>query len=450
MTATTTRPKRSRPKAVARSRRLHILVATGSYAPDSTGTAPYNTDLCEYLVSRGHRISVVTGLPHYPAWRVPPPYQGKLWLREQRNGVDILRAHIYVPGKRTPFRRILYDTSIGLAAAVRGLLLRDVDLVLAVSPPLQAALAGCLLARLKRAPLLLQLQDILPDLAIALNMLRQPLVIHLAHTLERFVYRRADAILVIAEGFRANLLSKGVADGKLRVLPNWVEASWLRPQAEQNGFRHSQCLADNEFLVFHAGNMGAKQRLTNVMEAAARLRSESGITFYFVGDGDARVALQEYARSRALTNVRFLPLQPRETLPAVLAAADILVLNQSARVVDMVIPTKLLSYMAAARPVVAAVASASETARLIEQAGCGIVVPPEDPDALAAAICRLRADRVLAAQFGERGRRFAEHHFARERILESWENLLLAAVEKHRRRAGLEKPEEHAPPEAES
>lgn len=418
-------------------RRLHILVVTGSYAPDPTGMAPLNTELCEYLASRGHRVSVATCFPHYPEWRVPEAYRGKLWQRETLRGVTLYRGYSFIPAKRTTLRRILYDTSIGLCAALRGLPVRRPDLVLAVSPPLQAALAGAFLARAKRAPFLLQIKDLVPDLAIALGMLRNPAAIKLARALENYVYRRADAVLAICEGFAANLRSKGVSPAKICVVPDWVDTAVIRPEAARNGFRRDHGLGEADFLALHIGNMGAKQKLDTVLDAAARIQEEPGILFCFVGDGAEKARLQQSAQARALANVRFLPLQPRENLPAILSSADVLLLHQSANVADMVIPSKLLTYMAAGRPIVAAAARGSEAAQCVERAGCGLVVQPEDPAALAQAICRLRSDRELGSRLGRQGRRFAEQHFARDQILERLESSFVLAAEHKRKKAEI-------------
>lgn len=411
-------------------RRLHILVVTGSYAPEPTGIAPLNTELCEYLVSRGHQVSVVTGVPHYPEWKIPGAYRGKLWQRETQNGVVIYRGYIFLPAKRTTVRRILYDTSIGVSAGLRGLLIRRVDLVLAVSPPLQAGLAGSFLSRLKGTPLLLHIKDLVPDLAIALGMLRNRWAIKLARSLENYVYRQADRILVLGEGFRANLLAKGVPEPKLCIVPDWVDVRFIHPGIPPDGFRKTLLLGGADFMVLHIGNLGAKQKLDNVIRAADQLRAEQNIRFFFVGDGTDKQRLQEYARKKALLNVRFLPLQPREKLPELLSSANVLLLNQSASVMDMVIPSKLLTYMAAGRAVVAAVAAQSEAAECILRAGCGVVVPPEDPAALAQAIRALYSDRDVAARLGQRGRIFAEQHFAREPVLDCLESHLFSLSEK--------------------
>lgn len=413
---------------VRSERRLHILLVTSAYAPERAGTAPLNTELCEYLAARGHRVSVVTSFPHYPEWRVFPAYRGKLWQRETLNGVSIFRSYAYIPSRRTTMRRILYDTSVGLFGGLRGLAIGQVDLVLAVSPPLQAGLAGCFLAWLKGAPLLLDLHDLVPDLAIAVGMLRNPLAIKMARLLEKFIYGRSDRILVISEGFIPNLTGKSVAESKISFLPLWVDSELISPGNRNGPFRKTHNIGEAQTVVLYTGNMGAKQNLENVLEAADRLRTYQDVLFLFVGDGSEKKRLQEYAHSKALSNVRFLPLlppQPRELLPEMLAAADVLVLNQSANIVDMVIPSKMFTYMAAGRPFVAAVNQSSQAAACIRKAGSGIAVGAENPAALAEAILQLKEDRELAERLGRQGRLFVEEHSARDRIFNKYEDTFL-------------------------
>jgi len=409
--------------STSRSPRLHLLMVTGSYAPDHTGMAPLNTELCEYLVAQGHHVSVATVFPHYPEWKLPAEFRHALWRREIRNGVHLYRGFVYVPSKRTAFHRILYDTSIGLSTTLRSLPVRAVDLVLAVSPPLQAGLAGCVLSWLKAAPLVLQVQDLVPDLAIALGMLRNPWAIRLARILEAFVYRRSDIVLVICEGFAANLRSRAVPDSKIRQIPHWVDMLSIRPELPLDDSRRAYQIDDSAFLVLHTGNLGAKQKLENVLEAACCLRDLPDVRFCLVGEGTEKARLEQHARHLGLSNVGFLPLLPRESIPSLLATANVLLLNQAARVVDMVIPSKLLTYLAAGRPVIAAVPSASEAARCLEQAGAGLVVAPENPTLLAAAIRRLYENRPQAIQMGRAARHFAELNFDSDRILPRFEAL---------------------------
>jgi colanic acid biosynthesis glycosyl transferase WcaI len=414
--------------SVPSARRLHVLLVTSAYAPERTGTAPLNTELCEYLATRGHRISVVTSFPHYPKWKVYPDYRGKLWQRETLNGVSVFRSYAYIPSRRTTMRRILYDTTVGLFGGLRGLAIGQVDLVLAVSPPLQAGLAGCFLAWFKGAPLLLDLHDLLPDLAIAVNMLRNPLGIKMARLLEKFIYDRSDRILVISEGFVPNLTGKGVAKSKISFLPLWVDSELISPCVRNGPFRKMHNIGEEQTVVLYTGNMGAKQNLENVLEAADRFRTCQDVLFLFVGDGSEKRRLQEYANHQALSNVRFLPLlppQPRELLPEMLAAADVLVLNQSGQIMDTVIPSKLFTYMASGRPIIAAVHKSSQAAACIREAGSGIAVEADNPAALAEAIFQLKENSELGERLGRQGRFYVEKHSARDLIFNKYEDAFL-------------------------
>jgi colanic acid biosynthesis glycosyl transferase WcaI len=403
---------------------VHLALFAVNYAPEQTGIAPFNTGLAEHLSALGHRVSVVTTFPHYPAWRIADGYRGRLAARERMNGVELHRLWSYVPRRKSTLRRIAYDSSLAPLALARGLALARPNLVLAVSPPLQLAAAAALVARARRARFVLQVKDLVPDIAIALGLLRNRAALAAARRLERFVYRRADVILTICEGFAENLRAKGVPGEKLAVLPDWTDTDAILPGERANGFRRSRGIPDETFLLLHIGNMGAKQKLESALEAAAGF--PAGALLLLVGDGAERAALEARARAMRLANVRFLPLVPAEKLPELLAAADALLLSQARAVVDMVIPSKLLTYMAAGRAVIATVADGSEAARAIRKASCGAIVPPEDPAALAAAVHSLRADVPAATRMGAAGRRFAEEHFARARVLTGYADFFAA------------------------
>jgi colanic acid biosynthesis glycosyl transferase WcaI len=410
-------------------RKVHVLVVTSAYWPERTGTAPLNNELCAYLASRGHRVSVATGFPHYPAWKVYPEYRGKIWQRESHDGVDIYRGLIYVPPQRSTWRRILYDTTVGMTGLVRSLPIGDVDIVLAVSPPLQGGLAGCMLAALKRVPLILDIHDLVPDLAVAVGMMKEGWAVKAARVLEKFVYRHSDGIVVISEEFSTNLFAKGVPPPKVTYLPLWVDSQSITPQDRNGPFRQANGIDTSKTVALYTGNHGAKQALENILEAAARLKSHEDLLFLFVGDGFEKKRLQEIAQQRYLNNVRFLPLvppSPEELLPQMLASSDMLLLNQSAGVVDTVIPSKLFTYMASGRPIIAAVSASSQAANCVRRAGSGIAVPAEQPAALAEAILKLKQDRQLAEMLGSQGRNFVVENCDRNQILRRYEDIFLA------------------------
>lgn len=417
---------------------MNILLVAMNYAPEKTGIAPFNTGLAEHLVAEGHPVTVLTTFPHYPEWRVAPEYRGRWLVREQRHGVHVIRCRGYVPARRSTLRRVAYDSALAVPAVLVGLRLSKPDVVLAVSPPLQLAAVAWLLAWRHRARFVLQVKDLVPDVAIALGMLRNKLAIRAGRALERFVYGHADYILTICQGFVENLRAKGVPGEKLLVLPDWTDCDAIRPLPRVNSFRRDLAIPEDAFVILHSGNMGAKQRLENLLDAAERL-PDRGFVFLLAGDGTERPRLERLAGERRLANVRFLPLQPADRLPEMLAAADVLLLNQDPAIIDMVIPSKLLTYLAAGRPVVAAIHEASEAARLIRAAGCGAVVPPADPDALAGALLQLARAPDICRQFGVAGRRHAMEYFERGRVLARYSEFF-AALPGRRPAAAMQEP----------
>lgn len=397
---------------------MHIVVVGINYTPEKIGIGRNTTELCEYLVSQGHAVSVITTFPHYPEWKTFKSYRGKLFMFEKIKEVSVYRVYSAVP--RRPFsaiQRILHDITFALNIFLYGLTIRRIDVILTISPPLEAGLTSCALARLKRAKFALQIKDIVPDLAIKLGMLKNPLVIKLATHFERFIYRRAQAILVLCEGFANNLKSKGVAEEKISLITDWVDTTHIRPLARNNYFRRNHKI-DGKFLALYAGTMGFKQKLENVIDAAKCLSDVENILFLLVGSGPRKEYLEK--RASGLRNIRFMPLQPQEAVPYMFASADVLLLNQSADVLDMVIPYKLLNYMAAARPIIASAHAASEAAEYVCRAKCGFTVPPEKPQALADAVRRIYADRKTVSNFGENGRIFIESHFSQEKVLKRY------------------------------
>lgn len=407
---------------------MKLFVIGMNYAPEQTGIAPFTTELCEHLARHGHTVTVATTFPHYPEWKTDARYATKYAHTETRNGVTLKRKLVFLPKRASALQRILYDTSLGLGAMISGLRGGGYDLILGVAPPIQVGVTARLLARRYKIPYVLWLQDLALEAATSVGMMRESALLRLARRLERWTYAGASRILVIAQSFVTNLSRKGVADSKLRYLPNWVDAEFIGGVENGNGFRRSVGLSDDAFIVMHAGNMGAKQQLQNVLDAARELTPQSGIAFVLAGEGSEKPGLMERAQRSDLRNVYFLPLVPRQELPHLMATADLLVLNQHPEMVEGVIPSKLLTYMAAGRPVVVAAHPDSEAARQVRAAGCGILVEPNQPVALARAVMQLAHDPAARVRFGQQGQSFVVKHFSREHLLRAYESELLSVI----------------------
>ncbi len=401
---------------------MNILILGLNYLPELTSIGPYTAGLAEYLNDRGHKVRVITGFPTAPQWKVWDGYRGRRFMHEVLNGVKIFRTYLYVPKHpRKASRRILFDCSFALSA-LAGILSRPrPDLVLVISPPLQLAVTGRLMASIGRARVFLHIQDLVPDAAVAVGALNQgSAVLKLGRRLEQWAYKGSAGISVICEGMRRNLVAKGVPEDKVMVLPNYVDMDLVRPIPENNQFRGRFGIDPRAFLVIYTGSVAGKQGLQTFLEAAAAFENGANITCCIFGDGAYLPELKQLAERLALKRFQFFPIQSRETLAPMMSAADVLIITQRKEVTDMVFPGKLLYYMSAGTAVLAAVNADSETGRFISEHKVGLVVPPETPQALAEAIRWLSSHPNETAEFGRNGRRMVETQFDRSIVLRNF------------------------------
>ncbi|MBC8205220.1 MAG: glycosyltransferase family 4 protein, partial [FCB group bacterium] len=398
-----------------------------------TGPGGYTSDLAEYLVQQGEEVTVLTSFPHYPLWRLYPGFKQGFFPKSVLNGVKIIRCPIYIPQSPGAFKRILYDLSFTLSSAFAGLFTGKYDIIYCISPPLTIGLTANFLSLLKKCPFIFHIMDLVPDTPIALGMLNNQAVINMLYSLERYVYKNADGIVAISPGYLRNLADKHVPLEKAALLPNWIDIDVITPGERVNNFRQRNKLDGHEFLVTYAGNMGNKQGLETLLQAAELIQNgnKNNVKFLMVGEGARKKFLLDYARRRNLKNVIFLPLQPAEDFPGLLSASDALVITQRSSVVDICLPGKLMTNCASGRPILAAVNRESETARFINEAGCGIIVEPEKPVALLEGILKLKDSPDLARSLGAKGRKYVENFYSRDKVLNSFHHFIKKIAEIH-------------------
>ncbi len=400
---------------------MNLVVLTPHFAPDVAPTGAVVTRIVEELALRGHRIEVLTSLPWYREHRVEPGFEGQLVRREDVAWGRITRIHpLSTSDKQNIARRAIAFSGFSTIAAGAGLVGGPFDAVLAVSPPLTLALAGWVIARRRAAPLVFNVQDVFPDVAIELGALRGERTIAAARKLERFCYEHSDAITVLSDDLRANIAAKTSDPGKVHVIPNFVDTKRIVPSHKENDYRREFGL-QGRFVVMYAGNVGLSQPLEIVLDAAAQFRDDDRVVFVINGHGARRAELQRQAQH--LANVRFVDMQPIERLPQVLAAADVHVVLLRQGLARASVPSKTYSALAAGRPLIAGVDAGSEVARIVERNGCGIGIPPEDPDAFAAAVARLLDDPITAEAMGAAGRSFVEGWASPEAVARAYEDL---------------------------
>ena len=405
---------------------MRIVVLSINYWPEETGIGPVTTWRCEYLASRGHEVTVCTTFPYYPQWIVDEPYRNAVWRREKRNGVTILRSGAWIPSKVDSVKRILFETSFLASNLIRALSAQKPDLLLVVSPPLGLALTARLLSGYWRIPFVYDVMDLQPDAAAELGMLRPGTFLRALYRLERFAYRQADLISTLTEGMRQRIIGKAISPNKVTLFPARADHELLLLPSGTGGetFRRDHGL-EGQFIVMHSGNMGIKQGLGVVLEAAALSRHRTDIVYLLVGDGVARRELKLRAAAMGLENVRFMPLLPRDQFLQLLAAADLSLITQQRSVADIVFPSKTVTLMAAGCPILASVNPGSEVARIVQQSGAGLVIAPEDPSQLVQAIADLARDRSRLDEMSECGRRYAHEHWNESLTLPKMEAELL-------------------------
>jgi glycosyltransferase involved in cell wall biosynthesis len=405
---------------------LRVLVVGINFAPEHTGIAPYTTQLCEHLASRGARVSVLTGFPHYPQWEVEPRYRRRMCSVERRPGLTIERLRHYVPRRQSALRRGLYELTFALNVLLRRPDERP-EVVVAVVPALLSVWPASLLARRAGAPLVVWVQDMMGQASAQSGIDGGGPVAGVVKAIEARMLRRAQRVLVLNQHFEQHIQAAGVAPERIMVQPNWTHVA-PPTGIDLDSVRARYGWGDGATVVLHSGNMGLKQALENVVEAG-RLADERGRTdvkFVLMGDGSQRPALE--ARAHGISSVEILPPVPSEDYADVLAAADILLVNERATSVDMSLPSKLTSYLRAGRPVLAASPASGGTAAELLRSQGGLLIEPENPTLLLDAVTGLAHDPDRAAALAAAGRQYAHRRLSASDALARLEDTLADVV----------------------
>jgi colanic acid biosynthesis glycosyl transferase WcaI len=391
-------------------RRPRLLVLNQYYWPRVEADGRLLTELCEGLAETWH-VTVVTGAA-----------TGAAAGRTRRHGVEIVRVPSTTFARRRLSLRALNYASYAVLAALRGLLASPPDVVLAyTNPPFVGDLAYAV-ARRFRAPLVIGVQDVFPETAAVLGRIRSPVALGALGAMVGFYLRRADRIVAIGETMRRRLEEKGVPADRIVVIENWVDPEAIRPRDQANVWAEAHGLA-GRFVVMHSGNVGHAQDLDSLVRASVLLRDLEDASFVIVGSGARLVEIHALADSLDAP-VRFLPFQRREVLSESLSAAAVHVGGLARGLAGYVVPSRLYGVLSAGRPVIAAAEDESETARLVREVGCGVVVPPGDPEALAAALREAHEGEYDLEAMGRRGRDYVVREASREAALSRYRDLL--------------------------
>ena len=380
---------------------IHQLFVTGG---EAGGTRHF--ELGQHLERNGHRVTVIAGQVSY--------LTGEVLVGDKKNttGIDIRRTWTYAAFHRSFFARFMSFMSFMVSSLVTALRVHKVDIIWGTSPPIFQAATAYAVARLKRVPFILEIRDLWPDFAIETGVLNNKALIWASRRLERFLYNRADRLVVNSPGFIPHISGCGVAPAKIELVPNGVDITAFKPADKGEDIRR-QLGCEGKFVVLYAGAHGLANDLETLLVAARYLAAYPQIIFLLVGGGKERDQLRAKAEEMELDDVNFVPAQPKERIPDYLAAADVCIaILKNIPMFATTYPNKVFDYMAAARPTVLAIDGVIR--QVVEDAEGGTFVEPGNPRALADVILTYYKDRELCRIHGLQARRHVAAKFDRE------------------------------------
>jgi colanic acid biosynthesis glycosyl transferase WcaI len=395
---------------------MRIVVWGINYAPEITGIAPHNVALCEFLQRTGHDVEMVTTFAYYPAWRKRKEDRNKLFRTDRINGVPVHRCWHFVPARVSTLKRIVHEATFVFTSTFRGLSLKCPDVYIVVSPPLLLGTAAWFVSKLKRAPFVFHVQDLQPDAAIGLGMLEAGMFTRALYWLEAFAYEKATRVGGISKEILDAFKRKGVPEQKLILFPNAVALPNENEIPARGGFRSKQHFTPDEFLAIYAGNLGIKQGLNLLLDAAELVRTDKNIRIVIAGDGAARESLENEVRQRGLTNVSMLPLHFGTDYKELLVDADVSLITQQSGSGNSFFPSKLLVTLAYSSPVVTVADDGSALSRAVADGRFGENVVPGKPELLATTLRELAQDRQRLCEWGAVGRKYVER-FERDKVI---------------------------------
>lgn len=407
---------------------MHILFLTDNFPPETNAPASRTHEHTRRWAAAGHRVTVVTTAPNFPAGKIFEGYRNRLWQRERIDGVEVIRLWTYITANEGFLYRTLDYLSFMVSAICATPFLPRPDVIVSTSPQFFTPCAAYVVSRLKRRPWVFELRDLWPDSIVAVGAMKETLLIGALRRLEYFLYRKATRIVSVTQSFREVLSKNGIDLGKIEVVPNGADLKAYRP-----GDR-SETLAEKfgckgKFVAAYVGTIGLAHGLRTLLDAAEQLRERKDIAFILVGTGAEENALMAEAGRRSLDNVHFAGSVSKAEVRDYWRLCDVaLVLLRDSPLFRHVLPSKIFEAMSTERPIILGVRGESEA--VLKEARAGIPIPPEDSRALSAAIVQLAADREQGLAMGKAGRRYVISRFNRDvlaqRMLEVLENVVQA------------------------
>ncbi|BBO87643.1 glycosyltransferase family 4 protein [Desulfosarcina ovata] len=401
------------------------------FPPDSVSTAQIMGELAIELKKYGHDVNVITTTPHYnrdlKAETKQPisNFFGKLIQKSDYHGIPVYHILMLKKGPNVLVRLLAWLNFHFLNTIASIKLLKNPDMLIVPSPPLTMGINAYLFSLIHKCNFIYNVQEIYPDYAIKLGVIKNQPIIAILYALEKFVYKKSKALTVIAPNMAKVILKKGVSASKVHLISNFVDTGELFPQPKKNDFSKKNNLTD-KFVVSYAGNMGTGQDLETFIECADILRQNQNIHFLMLGDGVLSGRLKNKVKELSLNNFTFLDYQPYSLMPQIYASSDLSLVPQLKEITDAAIPSKVYRIMACGRTVLALTKPESDLANLIKEAHCGYIVNAGSPDDLSKTILAAEKNRGQVNSMGLSGRKYVEERYSRDHIAEQYHHLILS------------------------
>ncbi|MCE7066140.1 WcaI family glycosyltransferase [Dyadobacter sp. CY326] len=408
---------------------MRILIYGINYDPELTGIGKYTGQMARWLANSGHDVNVITAMPYYPEWKLNENYKGKLWHCEKKDGVKVYRVPLYVPAKISSSKRIVHEFSFLLSILpvwFYTLFKRKYDIVMYISPPFHLGIFPYLYSKLRGAKFTTHIQDLQVDAAQDLGMIKNETLLKWMFYTERFILQHSDTVSTISVGMKKRLVKKGIPESRISLLYNSVDTTKIMPLIKEQSLMKFFNLDTKDRVVLYSGNIGEKQGLEHLVEAAKRLLHRPEIKFVIVGSGAYKEKLMALAKDYGCHNVLFLPLQPYELLSELMAVADLHVVLQKQSASDLLMPSKLSTILAAGGCSIVSALPGTSLYEIVDQNNLGFLIKPECAESLCEAIenalsCDLQIYKLNA-------RAFAENYLEAQNILAGFEKQLVHMV----------------------
>jgi len=400
--------------------KMNALIMTSLFFPEISANSARMTTLAEKLHAEGMDVTVVTAFPYYSK-DFGLEYKNRFVVKEDYNGINVVRTYTSVVRRNTIYRRLITFLSYMVSSAVYSVLARKkFDIVISISPPFFTLAAAILVSKIRRIPLVIDIQDLYPDTAIELGKLKNSLLIKIWRTLERIIYKSASAIVVISQGFKNEIVKKGINPNKVFVISGWVNTDRFNPEKvsdQEDALGLTGC-----FVVLFLGSIGYAQGVENIIETAAMVSEQDRIKFLFIGGGIEKKRIMQKTRDLKINNVLFLPPQSFQKIPSFINTSDVCLVHLlERRLYEITIPCKTYEYMAMGKPII--MSARGEAASLVRDNNCGIVVKPEHPESLKRAILDIYENPQKDKKLG-RNSRIASSKYSEEILVTKYKEVV--------------------------